>query len=216
MTGLRMGAGRGVGRDVVFRAKGQASESWTQSLATRLLLLQTLMIGLVVVALFVAGCGGGGKGSGTSSTTGASATQTVKRLEVTVVRPSAAAPGPRPFYAWATDLLQFARAAEAATCSVTAAGQTVSTNANGKAILVNVPVDATGNIPVSIDCDGTLSSVNVSAKPGTVVNVTIEVRPGRVEVKAKGEHVSQPSKVSEPSEPSTSSSGKKGSNQGPG
>ncbi len=214
MTGVRMRAGQAVGRDVASRAEGQAGESWTRSLATRLLLLQTLMIGLVVVALFVAGCGGG-KGSGTSSTTGASATQTVKRLEVTVVRPTAAAPGPRPFYAWATDLLQFARAAEAATCSVTAGGQTVSTDANGKAILVNVPVDATGNIPVSIDCDGTLSSVNVSAKPGTVVNVTVEVRPGRVEVKAKGEHVSQPSKVSEPSKPSEPSK-RSGPNPGSG
>jgi len=212
MTGVGMGTGQGVGRDVVSRAEGHAGESCTRSLATRLLLLQTLMIGLVVVALFVAGCGG--KSSGASSPTGASATQTVKRLEVTVVRPTAAAPVPRPFYAWATDLLQFARAAEAATCSVTAGLQTVQTDSHGKAILVNVPVDATGNIPVSIDCDGTKSEVNVTAKAGTVVNVTVEVRPGRVEVKAKGEHVSEPSKVSEPSDPLDDSSNRRGPNSG--
>jgi hypothetical protein len=214
MTGVRMGAGPGVGRDVVSRAKGQATESWTQGLATRLLLLQTLMIGLVVVALFVAGCGGGSKSSGTSSPTGATASQKVKRLEVTVVRPTAAAQTPRPFYAWATDLLQFARAAEAATCSVTAGGQTVPTNSNGKAVLFDVTVGAGGVIPVSINCDGAVSEVNVTGTPGAVVNVTVEVRPGRVEVKAKGEHVSEPSK---PSEPSVSSSDKRrGSNQGPG
>jgi hypothetical protein len=165
----------------------------------KLVLLRALVVGLMAAALFVAGCGGGGKGSG--SPTSATATQTVKRLEVTVVRPSAAAETPRPFFAWATDLLAFGRSAEAASCSVTAGLQTVQTDAHGKATLVNVPVDATGNIPVTINCDGTESLVNVSAKAGTVVSVTVEVRPGRVEVKAKNEHVSEPS-VSEPSTPS--------------
>jgi hypothetical protein len=209
MAGAQM-VGQGVGPGVAFRGERRAGGTRVESPAARLLLRQTLAIGLAAVAILAAGCGGGSKSSSTSPT-GATAAQTVKRLEVTVVRSSAAAPAPRTFLARATDLLLFARAAEAATCSVTAGGQTVSTDAGGKAVLVNVPVDATGNIPVSINCDGTVSQVNVSATAGTVVNVTVEVRPGRVEVKAKGEHVSEPS-VSKPSEPSPNS--RRGSNSG--
>ena len=177
---------------------------------------------VIVGTLVLAGCGGG-KGS-SSSTTGASATQTVKRLEVTVVRPTAAAETPRAFLARAAELLGWARIAEAASCTVTAAGQTVSTDAGGKAILLNVPVDSTGNIPVTIDCNGVQSTVNVSGAPGSVVSVTVEVGPGKVEVKAKNEHVSppkvgqvgepsQPSQPSKPSQTSSTTSGGSKSNQ---
>ena len=103
----------------------------------------------------LAGCGGGSKSS--SSTTGATATQRVKRLEVTVVRPRAEAPAAaRPFLARAAELLGWPRDAEAATCSVSAGGVgPVQTDASGKATLLNVPVDSSGIIPVSINCDGT-------------------------------------------------------------
>ena len=163
--------------------------------------LRALVVGVMAGALFLAGCGGGSKSS--SSTTGATATQRVKRLEVTVVRPRAEAPAAaRPFLARAAELLGWPRDAEAATCSVSAGGVgPVQTDASGKATLLNVPVDSSGNIPVAIDCSGVQSTVNVSATPNSVVAVTVEVEPGKVEVKAKSEHVSEPS-VRQPSEPS--------------
>src|SRR5262245_54263069 len=121
--------------------------------------------GLLGIALVVlAGCGGGKS----SSTTGATVAQSVKRLEVTVVGSgTAAAPGTWPFLAWAKELLSWARDAEAAVCSVSAGGQIVPTDAGGKATLVNVPV-VNGNILVTINCNGVVSTVNISATPGTV------------------------------------------------
>src|SRR5262245_50536443 len=164
-------------------------------------------------AVMLAGCGGGSKG--TSSATGATAATQKKgrRLEVTVVQPRAEAPAERTFMAWAQELLSWTRAAEAATCSVSAnGGPSVPTDAKGKATIPDVPVDDTGIIVVSINCGGVLSSVNVTGAPGAVVAVTVEVAPGKVEVKAKNEHVSPPngSNVSQPSEPSEPSEPSKG------
>jgi hypothetical protein len=181
-----------------------------------------LAVALLSGSAILAGCGGGGGSkSTTSSTTGATATQKVKRLEVTVVQPTAAAPAERTFLAWAAELLGWVRNAEAATCRVSAPGvPSVQTDSKGKATLLNVPVDSTGNIPVSINCGGVLSSVNVTGAPGAVVAITVEVAPGKVEVKAKNEHVSEPSaNQSEPSEPSVPSkpsqtSSRSGSNSG--
>jgi hypothetical protein len=80
-----------------------------------------LAVALLSGSAILAGCGGGGGSkSTTSSTTGATATQKVKRLEVTVVQPTAAAPAERTFLAWAAELLGWARNAEAATCTVSA------------------------------------------------------------------------------------------------
>ena len=46
---------------------------------------------------------------------------------------------------------------------------------------------------MSIDCNGTQSHRERHRRtPGTVVAVTVEVGPGKVEVKAKSEHVSEP------------------------
>jgi hypothetical protein len=169
------------------------------------------MLGGVVLlgAVTLAGCGG----SKSSSTTGAAATQTVKRLEVTVVSRSAAVRGPRSFVAWAAEILTWGRSAEAAICTVTAGGQTATTDVGGKAVLQNVPVGPSGNIPVTINCYGTTSAVNITGTPGAVVSVTVEVEPGKVEVRAKSEHVSEP-KVSQPSQPSKppTQTSKKGSN----
>jgi hypothetical protein len=181
-----------------------------------------LAVALLSGSAILAGCGGGGGSGGkstTSSTTSATATQRVKRLEVTVVQPTAAAPAERTFLAWAAELLGWARNAEAATCTVSAPGiPPVQTDSKGKATLLNVAVDSTGNVPVSINCGGVLSSVNVSGAPGAVVAVTVEVGPGKVEVKAKNEHVGEPSvsQPSEPSKPSTPSqtSSRSGSNSG--
>jgi hypothetical protein len=176
-----------------------------------------LAVAVLSGSVILAGCGGGGSGSKstTSSTTGATATQKVKRLEVTVVQPTAAAPMGRTFLAWAAELLGWVRNAEAATCTVSAPGvPSVQTDSKGKATLLNVPVDSTGTIPVSINCGGVLSSVNVTGAPGAVVAITVEVAPGKVEVKAKNEHVSEPSvDQSEPSKPSQTSS-TSGSNSG--
>jgi hypothetical protein len=176
-----------------------------------------LAVAVLSGSVILAGCGGGGSGSKstTSSTTGATATQKVKRLEVTVVQPTAAAPVERTFLAWAAELLGWVRNAEAATCTVSAPGvPSVQTDSKGKATLLNVPVDSTGTIPVSINCGGVLSSVNVTGAPGAVVAITVEVAPGKVEVKAKNEHVSEPSvDQSEPSKPSQTSS-TSGSNSG--
>ena len=126
---------------------------------------------------------------------------------MTVVRPRAEAPAVRPFLAWAAELLGWARDAEAASCAVSAGGVgPVQTDASGKATLVNVPVGPSGIIPVSINCDGTQSQVNINAAPNSSVAVTVEVEQGKVEVKAKNEHVSAPKvgepKVSQPSQPS--------------
>lgn len=161
-----------------------------------------LSVALLAAVVVLAGCGS----SKSSSTTGATATQKVKRLEVTVVRPRAEAPAARPFLARAAELLGWARNAEAAVCQVTTnpntvQAQTEATDPNGKATLLNVPVDSSGIIPVSINCDGTQSDVRISAAPSSSVAVTVEVGPGKVEVKAKSEHVSQPT-VSQPSQPS--------------
>lgn len=161
-----------------------------------------LGVALLAGAVVLAGCSGGKS----SSTTGATATQTVKRLEVTVVRPRAEAPVARPFLARAAELLGWAREAEAAAgdCTVSAGGVSAQTDASGKATLVDVPVPPGGIIVVTIQCNGRpTSSVSlaVTSAPGTVVAVTVEVGDNRVEVKAKNERVSPP-KVSQPSQPS--------------
>jgi hypothetical protein len=157
-------------------------------------------------AVLLAGCGGGSKSS--NSTTGATSAQgKVKRLEVTVVGASAAAPGARSFLAWASELLSWGRSAEAATCTVSSQGISATTGPNGKATLVNVPVPPDGNIPVTIDCGGgAVSNLFIPATPNTVVAVTVEVGPGKVQVKARNDHVSEPSEPSEPSEASKVSS----------
>ena len=161
------------------------------------------MLGSVVLlgALILAACGG--KSSSSTSASSPQA-QTVKRLEVTVVSRNAAAQSPRSFMAWAAEIMSWGRSAEAATCTVSAGGKTATTDADGKAVLQDVTVGAGGNIPVTINCNGTVSTVNITATAGTVVTVVVEVEPGKVEVRAKSEHVSQPSKPSQVS--------KKGSN----
>jgi hypothetical protein len=159
-----------------------------------------LSVALLAAVVVLAGCGS----SKSSSTTGATATQTLKRLEVTVVRSSAEAPAARPFLARAAELLGWAREAEAAAgeCTVSAGGVSAPT-VNGKATLVDVTVPAGGIIDVAIQCNGgPTSHVNlpVTSAPGAVVAVTVEVGDNKVEVKAKNEHVSEP-KVSQPSPP---------------
>src|SRR5262249_7428072 len=151
------------------------------------------MLGSIALlgTVILAGCGG--KSSSSTSASGSQA-QSVKRLEVTVVNRSAAAQGPRSFMARAAELLFWGRSAEAATCMVSAGGQTANTDANGKAVFQNVAVDATGNIPMTFNCNGTVSTLNVPATPGTVVTLKVEIALGKVEVTARSSHVSEPSK----------------------
>jgi hypothetical protein len=166
-------------------------------------------IGLLAGAVVLAGCGGS-KSSSTTGGTSATASQTVKRLEVTVVnKGTAAAPGPRPFLAWAAELLGWPRHAEAASCVVSAGGlPAVPTDANGKATILNVPVNQSGNILVTINCNGVVSTVNISATPNTVVAVTIQVGPGVLAVTARNDNISEPSTPSTPSKPTQTSSKK--------
>ncbi len=165
-------------------------------MSTRRRVWSLASVGLIAGVVALAGCGGKSGGS-----TSASATQRVKRLEVTVVSSRAEVPGPARMLVRAAELLGWPRRAEAAVCTVSAGGQTVQTDASGKATLLNVPVDASGIIPVTISCNGVTSTVNITGTPGAIVAVTVEVGGGSVEVKAKSESVSEPST---PSQPSTS------------
>ena len=158
-----------------------------------------LGITVAVLAIAVAGCGGK-----SGSTTSSSSTAALKRLDVQVVRTTAAAPS-RSLVASVADLLGWPQVAEASHCTVSAGGISGGTDASEKATLLNVPLDSvTGNVTVTIACSGSPSStVNLQGVPGAHVSVTVEVEPGKVEAKIKDQQVSSPSEVS-PSEVSPS------------
>ncbi len=157
---------------------------------------------LGVLAMAAAGCGG----SSSSSSGPSSSTQTLKRLEVQLVRTAAQLPAPT-MLARLGDLLGWPQVAEASHCTVTAGGVTATTGPDEKATLNGVAVSPGGTVPVTIQCsDGTTGSFTLAgAVPGAVVSVTVEVEPGKVEVKIRDQHVSPPSKPSKPSKPSASS-----------
>lgn len=177
--------------------------------------IRRLAVTVGVLGVVLAGCGGGSKGS---STTGSSATTAaLKRLEVQVVGVSTAQ-GPSTVVGHLAALLGWPTTAEAgpgvAGCTVTAVTSGVSaiTDADGRAVLVNVLVGDT----VTVACTaGPSGSFVVTGPAGGVVTVKVEVEPGKVEVKAKDQKVSPatvstpsvPSAPSEPSEPSTKKSG---------
>ncbi len=161
---------------------------------------------LGVLAMGVASCGGSsGSSSGPSSSS-----QTLKRLDVQIVRRTAQVPAPS-MLARLGDLLGWPQVAEASHCTVTAGGVTATTGPDEKATLNGVAVSSGGTVPVTIQCsDGTTGSFTLAgAVPGAVVTVTVEVEPGKVEVKIRDQHVSPPSKPSNPSKPSTSSNSSK-------
>jgi hypothetical protein len=99
------------------------------------------------------------------------------------------------------DLLGWPQLAEASSgipgCNVTATGATPAvTDADGNATLTGVTFPNT----VAVTCPGGQSgSFPVTGAPGAVVKVEVEV--GSIEVKVKGQHVSQP-QPSQPSQPS--------------
>ncbi len=156
---------------------------------------------LGVLAVTVAGCGG----SSSSSSGPSSTSQTLKRLDVQIVRTAAQGPE-RPILARLADLLGWPQVAEASHCRVTAGGVSGTTGPDEKVTLNGVAVSPGGTVPVTIDCsDGTRGTITLAgAVPGTAVSVTVEVEPGGVEVRLRDQHVSPPSK---PSKPSASKSG---------
>lgn len=169
-------------------------------------ILRTWYLGaaLGILAVTLAGCGG----SSSSSSGPSSTSQTLKRLDVQIVRRTAEAP-PQSVLARLADLLGWPQVAEASHCRVTAGGVSGTTGADEKASLPGVVVSPGGTVPVSIQCsDGTNGTFTLAgAVPGAVVTVTVEVEPGGVEVRLRDQRVSPPSKPSKPSKPSASESG---------
>ncbi len=171
-------------------------------------LLYGALAGMLAIGL--AGCGG----KSGSSTGPSTSSNTLKKLNVKVVRSAAEAPASS-MIARLGEMLGWPQIAEAATCTVTA-GVTpniqtaTTTDTGGEVTLTNVGVDAAGNVPVTIDCGvGAVSNVTLTGLAANMtVTVTVEVKPGKVEVKAQDTQVSdvsvsEPSEVSEPSVSST-------------
>jgi hypothetical protein len=158
--------------------------------------------GLVGVAVLV-GCGGG-SGSPAGSSGSGSTRNALKRLEVEVARGSARAPAPS-LVARAADLLGWPQLAEASHCTVSAGGVTETTGPDERAVLRDVALDTNGSVLVQVTCsDGTVGQFTLAGgPPGTVVVVRVDVRPDRVEVRVRDQHVSG---VSPPSPPSRSES----------
>lgn len=174
---------------------------------------------MVASAVILAGCGGGSKSSNGTPTGSTASTAALRRLEVTVV-PNTTAALPRPtFLARLGEAMLAPRAAEAATgiagCQVSAStkpGVTVTTDANGKALMNDVPVPAVINVTCP---DGTAGTFNVNGLPGAEVTVKVRSRPGRLDVRSRHGDIS-PS-ISEPSvSKSDSTSSRRGPNSGSG
>jgi hypothetical protein len=174
-------------------------------------------LGVVAAAAIPAGCGGGKTSSGTTATSSA---QTLKQWEVRVTGSTAARAPDGSFMERLARLLGWPEVAEASAgvpgCTVSAPGPggTVSalTDANGKAILVNVFTPGTA----SVACPGTSPlRIPINGPPGAIVEVEVEVEHGALKVTAETEDPSpsEPS-VSEPS-PSVPRK-RKGSNSGQG
>ncbi|MBI3456076.1 MAG: hypothetical protein HY002_09860 [Candidatus Rokubacteria bacterium] len=161
-----------------------------------------LGVALGMVGVIVAGCGGK---SGSSTGPSTSSSSTLKSLEVTVVTAPAAQAPSRFGLARLADLLGWPQVAEASHCTVSAPGVsgtvTATTGPDEKATLTGVAVGSGGTIPVTINCvGGGGGSVTLTGGvPGAIVRVTVEVTPGKIEVKVKNQKVSQPSKPSKPS-----------------
>jgi hypothetical protein len=187
-----------------------------------------LVAGVVAAGVVLAGCGSGKSSSSTSST---SAGQTLKQWEVRVKNGSSAQAPTRSFMEQLAGLLGWPQIAEASTgvpgCSVSAPGPNgqvnAVTDANGKAVLVNVitPSQATVNCP---GVPGGQLIIPINGPPGSIIEVEVETNNGGLRVEAEAEDaspsepsVSEPS-VSEPSvsEPSVPSVPRSGSNSGKG
>lgn len=169
-----------------------------------------LGLAVAIVGTVLAGCGGGGSSTGPSRSGAA-----LKRLEVEVVQGSAAVPS-RSVLARVADMLGWPQVAEASHCTVTAGGVSAATGPDERAVLSNVPLDANGNVLVTITCPGGVggSFTLAGGPPGTVVALRVDVRPGRVEVRVRDQHVSQVSQPSPPSPPSQPSRRRSGSSAG--
>lgn len=159
-----------------------------------------LGVALLAGVVLLAGCGG----KSGSSTTSSSA-QTVKRLEVHVVRGGSAEAPRRFMLARIADLLGWPQVAEASSgipgCTVAAGGGSAVTDADGNATLTSIAPFTF----VTITCPPNLpANIPLSGPAGAVVKAEIEV--GSIEVKVKNQQVSQPSTPSPPSQPSKNSS----------
>lgn len=148
----------------------------------------TLLLGIGMWGIVLAGCGGGGGGS---SSTGPTATSgTLTRVEGRVVTASTAQAPAGSLLAWVTGFLHWSRAAEAqvANCTVSAPGATpVTTNSNGEFVLLNVPIGSSGSVTLTFACPGVASGTLTleNLPPGAVVKIQVDVRPGRVAIKTK-------------------------------
>lgn len=172
-----------------------------------------LAAGILTLGVALAGCGGGSKSSSSTGSTG-STTAALKRLEVQVTGTSTAQAPATSLLARLGQLVGWPAAAEASVglqgCTVTAStlpGVSVTTDGEGKAILVDVIVPAT----VSVSCpDGSSGQFPISGPPGAVVTVKVETKPGKLEVRsrhgAEDPSISQPSTPSVPSKPQSGSS----------
>jgi hypothetical protein len=157
---------------------------------------------LGVLAMAVAGCGArGGSSSGPSSST-----QTLKRLDVQIVRRTAQSAG-------AVDARASGRSPRLAAggrgvhCQVTAGGVSATTGPDeGQSARGGGQPRRDG--PGLDQCsDGTNGTFTLAgAVPGAVVTVSVEVEPGGVEVRLRDQRVSPPSKPSLPSRASKPSS----------
>ena len=187
--------------------------------------LRAVGVGLAAGGLILAGCGGGSSKSSSTPAGSNASTAALKRLEVQVT-PGASAEIPRQTrLAQLGELvLGWPRTAEAApaiaNCTVSAStlpGVSAATNAQGKAVLTDVPVPAT----VNVSCpDGTSGVFPVNGEPGALVSIRVRGRAGRLEVRSRhgaiSPSISEPS-VSERGGPGSSGSGsRRGSNSGPG
>lgn len=159
-----------------------------------------LTVGIVVTGVALVGCGSGKSSSSTSST---STGQTLKQWEVRVKGSSSAQAPARSFMERFAGLFGWPQIAEAGTgvpgCIVSAPGAvppTATTDANGKAVLINptTPGQAT------VDCPGGPSPdlvIPITGPPGSIIEVEVELENGVLKVEAEAEDAS-------PSEPSIS------------
>lgn len=178
-------------------------------------------VAIAATAAVLVGCGG----STSSTTTSSSSAQTLRQWEVRVTGRSSAQVPAGAFMERLAGLLGWPQVAEASSgvpgCTVSAPGPggTVSavTDANGKAILVNVFTPGMATVA----CPGAMQlSIRITGPPGAIVEVEVEINNGALRVKAETEDASpsEPS-ISEPSpsisEPSPSVSRRR-SNSGQG